>query len=531
LQSLLACSVGNPRQAIIGVPWPWEVVSPEVLKWIQLGVDSQIAPSGVSITRALIDFVDEAAAPFIGTLILRNPRHASESLDFIKPLLGKCGIRTDLIICGDKEDKTLFEVVKNAINSESKIEVFQTPESTQKSLFFLSRPPADHDAGFFSVVRSPDPIKERNDSFPELEILDLSKDQPQLQHNHSVWCGAGVRYSEVVKRFDYLSGLSRQAPAACYTLIKNGYVDSAGRVFDKSGKNLSEILPPYLRSTGTLERRVAAEEILPGRWIFIASGGLSHTHWLVEGFLRLWPAYRSADVVGVISPRRLLHYQREMVELALGSELPILELEEAKNLFQVEELLLWNFCIGHSPDVRSMLDGMRGENSFSRQRRLFVRRSDRPLYRNCLNEDDVAEVARNYGFTVVDPSRLSGSDEVKIFSEAEIVVGAIGGGLNNVIFSRPGTKVIGYTAKSYLEPHLIDFSSIGKLDLSILFCEQIDAPDLDLSCELRGSSFFVDIKAVERLISAATEKKNKARAIEYFIDRLITPDETGGHRL
>jgi capsular polysaccharide biosynthesis protein len=45
---------------------------------------------------------------------------------------------------------------------------------------------------------------------------------------------------------------------------------------------------------------------------------------------------------------------------------------------------------------------------------------------------------------------MSFADQVRLFSEAEIVVGPHGGGLTNTVFSQPGTTVIEVFPPSYI---------------------------------------------------------------------------------
>jgi capsular polysaccharide biosynthesis protein len=45
-------------------------------------------------------------------------------------------------------------------------------------------------------------------------------------------------------------------------------------------------------------------------------------------------------------------------------------------------------------------------------------------------------------FKLIDPSKLSLSQQVEAFSNAEIILGPHGAGLTNIMFCNPGTKVI-----------------------------------------------------------------------------------------
>ena len=70
----------------------------------------------------------------------------------------------------------------------------------------------------------------------------------------------------------------------------------------------------------------------------------------------------------------------------------------------------------------------------TRGRRRFTRRIE--------NEDEVLATLRPLGFDVVDPGTLSVAEQVLLFAEAEMVVGAHGAGLTNIAFCSPGATVI-----------------------------------------------------------------------------------------
>ena len=62
--------------------------------------------------------------------------------------------------------------------------------------------------------------------------------------------------------------------------------------------------------------------------------------------------------------------------------------------------------------------------------------------RRWLNEDECMITLNSLGFKLIDPSKLSLSEQVDAFSNAEIILGPHGAGLTNLMFCNPGTKVI-----------------------------------------------------------------------------------------
>jgi len=73
-------------------------------------------------------------------------------------------------------------------------------------------------------------------------------------------------------------------------------------------------------------------------------------------------------------------------------------------------------------------------------KRVFISRKDskwRPLH----NEDDVFNLFEPYGFKRYQMSDLTFLEQVELFSNADILIGAHGAALVNILFCKPGTKI------------------------------------------------------------------------------------------
>lgn len=78
---------------------------------------------------------------------------------------------------------------------------------------------------------------------------------------------------------------------------------------------------------------------------------------------------------------------------------------------------------------------------FKPWRRLFISRK-RSQSRRCLNEDQLLEHLEPYGFQIICLEDLSVQDQLRIFSETVLVVGAHGAGFSNLIACAPHTAII-----------------------------------------------------------------------------------------
>jgi capsular polysaccharide biosynthesis protein len=78
--------------------------------------------------------------------------------------------------------------------------------------------------------------------------------------------------------------------------------------------------------------------------------------------------------------------------------------------------------------------------SRSTARRIVIRRNSG--VRNIVNQREIEEILTTQGFTVVEPERLTFAEQVELFANAEVVVGATGAAFANIVFCSPSAKII-----------------------------------------------------------------------------------------
>mgnify|MGYP003630000925 FL=1 len=71
--------------------------------------------------------------------------------------------------------------------------------------------------------------------------------------------------------------------------------------------------------------------------------------------------------------------------------------------------------------------------------------------RRCVNEDEVVEMLKGYGFEEIFCEDLSMEEKIGLFRSAEIVVGPIGGGMANILFCKPNTNVISINSPEFFK--------------------------------------------------------------------------------
>ena len=110
--------------------------------------------------------------------------------------------------------------------------------------------------------------------------------------------------------------------------------------------------------------------------------------------------------------------------------------------------------------VFSLIDSMDGDNTINEEKIYVSRRTwtqtksdnigtDYTKERMCINEDEVVELFKSYGYKEVFCENLSMKEKVGLFRSAKYVAGCIGGGMSNVLFCSPDTKVISINSPEF----------------------------------------------------------------------------------
>jgi hypothetical protein len=84
-------------------------------------------------------------------------------------------------------------------------------------------------------------------------------------------------------------------------------------------------------------------------------------------------------------------------------------------------------------------------------KRLYISRKD-AAHRKVSNDKEVQWLLEGYGFKTVELDSLSIQEQAHLFQNADVIVGAHGGGLTNLVFCKPNTKVIEIFSPNWVVP-------------------------------------------------------------------------------
>lgn len=179
-----------------------------------------------------------------------------------------------------------------------------------------------------------------------------------------------------------------------------------------------------------------------GRYASVVSrSGSSYYHWFTECLTRLclWDELPS---IPFVFPAPLAEWQRNSLARIGLSPGQILEL--GPGCYEFDELVFPSFPgeVGRvSPPLlaelrRRLATGLPGGG-----RRIHFSRAGAPK-RHAVNEEELKRRLAESGFETFAGHDLSLDEQIRAMGEAEIVVGCHGGGLTNLLFAAPGTRVV-----------------------------------------------------------------------------------------
>tara|TARA_B100001057_G_C22719783_1_gene899243 strand:+ start:45 stop:1142 length:1098 start_codon:yes stop_codon:yes gene_type:complete len=115
---------------------------------------------------------------------------------------------------------------------------------------------------------------------------------------------------------------------------------------------------------------------------------------------------------------------------------------------------------------------------FSCNERIFIDRSE-SAFTHCqfINNDEIINFLKNEGFTSYKVGQLSFQEQVYLFSNAKIVIGAHGAAFANLAFCKKNTKIVEIKPKKH--PNFVDqhISSIKELDFNLIETDELKNKD------------------------------------------------------
>ncbi|TMV53007.1 glycosyltransferase family 61 protein [Paenibacillus mesophilus] len=152
--------------------------------------------------------------------------------------------------------------------------------------------------------------------------------------------------------------------------------------------------------------------------------------------------------------------------------------------------------------LRTALSNRIGSSTETGYRRIYVSREYAQV-RKVTNEEQVCRLLSGYGFHKVLLESLTVAEQIRLFASADTIVAPHGAGLANLLFCRPGTKVLELYAPNYVNTVYWYLSNHFGLDYYYLFGEGERLPVHSGvgDVERRTDDITVDLQALGELVA------------------------------
>jgi len=257
--------------------------------------------------------------------------------------------------------------------------------------------------------------------------------------------------------------------------------------------------------------RAPARSLDEAIWLCGRASG-NYYHWLTEYLPRLatlahcgtragWPVLIDAGLHPnlLAALRRCLSPGQALVEVAAGERVRVSRLLVLGPRAWMPIDLRPGVAAGaedilFSPDVARFVRQRLGVDTVRTAcRRLFLRRGS-ASHRSLLNEAEIERAMVARGFEVVCPESLSLDQQVALFAEASIVVGATGAAFVNIMLAPPGCRALVFYYAGAPMQYMSSLAQVLDVDLRYVHGEPVDG-SYPVAYQ---RDFTVDLAAVER---------------------------------
>ena len=177
--------------------------------------------------------------------------------------------------------------------------------------------------------------------------------------------------------------------------------------------------------------------LIPYHWHF------NYHHWIIECLPKLKYIIDSEDFKNclIILPKNLNKFQKESMELLQIPESRIFYFDG--DPIQVAKIYLPSMGNFSHEDIswlkKSFLKKLNIQTK--PEKLIYISRQD-AKQRRIINEKEIFEILKISGFEFYTLSDMSFIEQIKLFSQAKIIIGSHGAGLTNIIFSGPEAVLI-----------------------------------------------------------------------------------------
>jgi hypothetical protein len=211
---------------------------------------------------------------------------------------------------------------------------------------------------------------------------------------------------------------------------------------------------------------------LPGNWTSVVgrwSDGFYH--WFLDALPRLALLEAFPPDTRILVPAGLRQYQLDSLRM--------LGLEGRYRQTSEQHIIAENFYFSSPTAMTGTFDPYavgflrrallpHRDQKFSWSKQIYVRRVG--AGRGIVNEAEVLAFFERRGWAIIDTERLTLAEQIQVFAEAEHICTLHGAALANLVWCRPGCRVLEMVASTFLNGVYEGISEAVGLDYSFLLC-------------------------------------------------------------
>src|SRR5207248_5852362 len=141
------------------------------------------------------------------------------------------------------------------------------------------------------------------------------------------------------------------------------------------------------------------------------------------------------------------NYERETLA---ALELPPQKIRyvDARDRFQIASAVVpsMNINIIAPWKVRVLREFSSSSGTDQPRRRLYLSRADAAV-RRIANQSEISQALCQDGFDIIEPENLSWREQTDLFAGASVIIAPHGAALGNIVFCRPGTRIVEITTR------------------------------------------------------------------------------------
>ena len=306
----------------------------------------------------------------------------------------------------------------------------------------------------------------------------------------------GLKLLRLITRVNIGRARNVRFPPVEYYALQRALLVGQGLVVSEAGEAMRETIAPHRQVQYNFKPTRSMREI-DGLTLVLPVDVAAMSHFLFEGLSHLAP--NLPDIENIIIPTIPHPGFADLITFALGRQVNVLfrspDLFAETWLLQHALVPIYRFNLhpAMATSIENIVAACREEGT-ENSSYLYISRQDAIHYRVMLNEDRIASQMSAIGFEVLELNNMAEADIVRKFSSAKMIIGPLGAGLYNCIFSPPGCTVVALCAPNYIRSFLGQCAALRGVQRAYCF-----GPDfLSYETEHRGghNDFVIDEDAV-----------------------------------